>query len=132
MAFIIVNILETKLYTCGLIDIGLEITILKNVLLNDCKDTKIYIKGVTRNKEKIAKQKGNVEIMIQNKIKKIGKVYQYDKIERDIILGNDFVSILNIPTNDLYYYVQNPCYHWIKVPRIFKPFKINYDQNTKK
>ena len=86
MVFIIVNILETKLYTCGLIDTGSQITLLK-----DWKDTKISIKGVTANKGKIAKQKKNVEIMIQNKIVKIRKVYQYNKIEFDITLGNDFL-----------------------------------------
>ena len=38
--------------------------------------------------------------MIHNKIVKIGKVYQYDNIECDIILGNDFfTTILNISTN---------------------------------
>ena len=57
MVFIIVNILETKLYICGLIDTRSEITILKIILLKDWKDTKISIKGVTENKEKIAKQK---------------------------------------------------------------------------
>ena len=52
MVFIIVNILETKLYTCGLIDTGSKIKILKSFLLKDWKDTKISIKGVTGNKEK--------------------------------------------------------------------------------
>ena len=33
MIFIIVKILETKLYTCGLIDTGSEITIFKSFLL---------------------------------------------------------------------------------------------------
>ena len=50
MGFIIVNIQETKLYTYGLIDTGLEITIFKNFLLKEWKDTKISIKGVTGNK----------------------------------------------------------------------------------
>ena len=77
MVFIIVKILETKLYTCGLIDTGSEITIFKSFLLKEWENTKISIKGVTGEKEKITKQKENVEIMIQNKIVKIGKVYQY-------------------------------------------------------
>ena len=64
MVFILVNIPETKLYIRGLIDTGSEITILKSFLLKDWKNTKISIKGVTRNKEKIPKQKENVEIMI--------------------------------------------------------------------
>ena len=33
MIFIMVNIIETKLYTCGLIDTGSEITIFKSFLL---------------------------------------------------------------------------------------------------
>ena len=60
MVFIIVNIPETKLYTCGLIDIGSKITIFKSFLLKEWKDTKISIKCVTRNKERITKQKESV------------------------------------------------------------------------
>ena len=71
MVFIIVNIPETKLYTCGLIDRGSEITIFKSCLLKIWKDIKISIKDVTENKENIIKQKESVEIMIQNKIVKI-------------------------------------------------------------
>ena len=80
MVFIMVNIPEIKLYTCGLINTGSEITIFKSFLLKEWKDTKISIKGITGNKEKITKQKESVEIMIHNKIIKIGKVYQYDNI----------------------------------------------------
>ena len=96
MVFIIVKILETKLYTCGLIDTGSEITIFKSFLLKEWENTKISIKGVTGEKEKITKQKENVEIMIPNKIVKIGKVYQYNNIECDIILGNDFLQQFSI------------------------------------
>ena len=46
MVFIIVKILETKLYTYGLIDTGSEITIFKNFLLKEWENTKISIKGV--------------------------------------------------------------------------------------
>ena len=49
MVFIIVNILETKLYTCGLIDTGSEIIILKSFLLKDW-NTKISINVATGNK----------------------------------------------------------------------------------
>ena len=65
---------------------------IKIFLIKEWKDTKISIKGVTRNKEKITKQKEIVEIMIHNKLVKIGKVYQYDNIECDIILENDFLQ----------------------------------------
>ena len=102
MVFIIVNILETKLYTCGLIDTGSEITIFKSFLLKEWKDTKISIKYVTRNKEKITKQKESVEIMIQNKIVKIGKVYEYDNIECDIILGKYFLQQFSIYQQTIY------------------------------
>ena len=44
MVFIIVNITETKLYTCGLIDTGSYITICKSFLLKGLKDIKISIK----------------------------------------------------------------------------------------
>ena len=52
MVFIIVNIPETKFYTCGLIDTESEITTFKRFLLKELKDTKFSIKGVTRNKKK--------------------------------------------------------------------------------
>ena len=71
IVFIMVNIPETKLYTCGLIDTESQITIFKSFLLKEWKETKISIKGVTGNKENITKQKESVEIMIYNKIVKI-------------------------------------------------------------
>ena len=70
--------------------------ILKKFIKKKWEDTKISIKGVTGNKEEITKQKESVEIMIHNKIIKIGKVYQYDNIECDIILGNDFLQQFSI------------------------------------
>ena len=51
MIFIIVNIPEIKLDTCGLVDTGSEITIFKIFLLKEWKDTKISIQGITGNKE---------------------------------------------------------------------------------
>ena len=57
MVFILVNIPETKLYICGLIDIGLEITIFKSFLLKEWKDTKISIKGVIGNKKILQNKK---------------------------------------------------------------------------
>ena len=86
---------------------------------------------MTGNKEKIAKQRENVEIMIQNKIVNIGN--QYDKIECDVILGNDFLQQFLIYQQTIYNIMfKTLCNHWIKVPRIFRPFKINYDQDAKK
>ena len=69
MVFVMVNIRETKLYTCGLIDTRSEITIFKSLLLKEWKDIKISIKGVTGNKKIITKHKESVEIMIHNKIR---------------------------------------------------------------
>ena len=133
MVFIIVKILETKLYTCGLIDTGSEITIFKSFLLKEWENTNISIKGVTRNKEKITKQKENVEIMIHNKIVTIGKVYQYNNIECDIILGNDFLQQFSIYQQTIYTIIlKTPCDHWIRIPRILKPFRINYDKKSQK
>ena len=57
MVFIIVKILETKLYTCGLIDTGSEITIFKSFLLKEWENTNISIKGVTGEKQKNYKTK---------------------------------------------------------------------------
>ena len=133
MVFIIVKILESKLSTCGLIDAGSEITIFKSFLLKEWEKTKISIKCVTGNKEKITKQKENVEIMIQNKIVKIGKVHQYNNIECDIILGNDFLQQFSIYQQTIYTIIlKTPCDHWIRVPRILKPFRINYNQKVRK
>ena len=72
--FIMVNISETKLYTCELVDTRSKITIFKSFLLKEWKDTKISIKCVSGNKEEITRQKENVEIMFYNKIIKIGNV----------------------------------------------------------
>ena len=128
MIFIIVKILETKLYTCGLVDTISEIAIVKNFLLKEWENTKISIKGVIGNKEKITRQKENVEIMIKNKIVKIGKVYQYNNIECDIILGNDFLQQFSIYQQTIYTIIlKTPCDHWIRAPRILKPSRINYD-----
>ena len=40
--------------------------------------------------------------MIPNKMVKIGKVYQYDNIECDIILGNDFLKQFSIYQQTIY------------------------------
>ena len=88
---------------------------------------------MTGNKEKITKQKENVEIMIQNKIVKIEKVYEYNNIECDIILGNDFLQQFSIYQQTIYTIIlKTPCDHWIRVHRILKPFRINYDKKAKK
>ena len=60
MAFILVNIPETKLYTCELIDTGSEITLFKSFLLKESKDIIISIKGVIGNKEKKLQNKQKV------------------------------------------------------------------------
>ena len=133
MVFIMVNILKTKIYTCGLVGTRSEITIFKSFLLKEWENTKISIKCVTRNKENITKQKKNIEIMIHNKIIKIVKVYQYDNIESDIILGNDFLQQFSIYQQTIYTILfKTSCNHWINVPRILKPFRINYDQKARK
>ena len=68
-----------------------------------------------------------------NKIVKIGKVYQYDNIECDVILGNDFLQQFSIYQQTIYTIMfKTPCNHWIKVPKILKPSRINYDKNAKK
>ena len=72
-------------------------------------------------------------MLIHNKIVKIRKVYQYDNIECDIILGNDFLQQFLIYQQTIYTIIfKTPCNHWIRVPRLLKPFRINYDQNTRK
>ena len=71
-----------------------------------------------------------MEIMIHNKIVKIRKVYQYDNIECDIILENDFLQQFSIYQQTIYTIMfKTPCNHYTRVPRILKPFRINYDQN---
>ena len=71
--------------------------------------------------------------MIRNKIGKIGKVYQYDNIECNIILRNDFLQQFSIYQQTIYTIMfKTPYNHWIRVPRILKPFSINYDQNARK
>ena len=114
-------------------DTGSEITIFKIFLLKEWENIKISVKGVTGNKEKITKQRENVEIMIHNKIIKIGKVYHYDNIECDIILGNDFLQQFSIYQQSIYTILfKTPYDHWIRVSRILKPFRINYGQKARK
>ena len=133
MVFIIVNNPETKLYTCGLINTCSKITIFKSFFLKEWKDIKISIKGVIGNKEKITYQKESVEIIFQNKIVKIGNFYQYNNIECDIILGNDFLRQFSIYQQTIYTIMFKTSYnHWIGVSQILKPFRINYDQNARK
>ena len=74
-----------------------------------------------------------MKIVIHNKKITIGKVYQYNNIERDIILGNDFLQQFSIYQQTIYTIIfKTPCNHWIRVPRILKSFRINYDQKAKK
>ena len=74
-----------------------------------------------------------MEIMVHNKIVKIGKVYQYDNIECDIISENDFLQQFSIYQQTIYTIIFNtPSNHRIRVPRILKLFRTNYDQNAKK
>ena len=69
-----------------------------------------------------------MKIMIHNKIINIGKVYQYDNIEYDIILGNDFLQQFSIYQQTFYTMIfKTPCNHLIREPRILKHFRINYD-----
>ena len=110
MVFIMVNILETKLYTCGLVDTGSEITIFKRFLLKEWKDTKIFIKGVTRNKEDITKQKENVEIMIHNKIIRRGKarmVINYKEVNKNTKFDGYYIPnkkiLINLARGKYYY-----------------------------
>ena len=117
----------------GVTDKGSEITIFKSFLLKEWENTNISIKGVTENKEKITKQKKNVEIMIHNKIVTIWKVYQYNNIECDIILGNYFLQQFLIYQQTIYTIIlKTSCDHWIRIPRILKPFRINYDKKSQK
>ena len=71
--------------------------------------------------------------MIHNKIEKIEKIYQYDNIECDIILGNYFLQQFSIYQQTIYTIMfKAPFNHWIRLPRILKPFRINYDKNARK
>ena len=71
--------------------------------------------------------------MFHNKIIKIGKVYQYDNIEYDIILANDFLQQFSIYQQTIYTIIfKTLCNHWIRVPKILKPFRINCDQKARK
>ena len=68
-------------------------------------------------------------IMIRNKLVKIGKVYQYNNIECDIILGNDFLQQFSIYQQIIYTIMfKTLCNLRIRILRILKPFRINYDQ----
>lgn len=131
--YILVKILETNLYTCALIDTGSEITIFKKFLIKNWNKTNIIIKWVTGTKEKIENYIEDSEVLIGNKIVKIKKVFQYEKIECEIILGSDFIQQFMIYQQTIYNTtLKTPCNKWIKIPRINKPFKIKYNNETRK
>ena len=91
--YIQINIVEKDIDTCALIDTGSEITIMKTFLSNQCKsNSKIKLVGITGDKQHINLSLENFEILLGSKIVRINHIFQYDQMDCDILLGNDFLQ----------------------------------------
>ena len=89
--YIQINITEKDIDTCALID-GSEITIMKSFLSNQWKpNEKLKIIGITGDKQQVNQSLINFEILLGSKIVCINQIYQYDGMDCDILLGNDFI-----------------------------------------
>ena len=91
--YIQINITEKDIDTCALIDIGNEITIMKSFLSNQCKSNgKLKIIGITGDKQQVNQSLINFEILLGSKIVCINQIFQYNNMDCDILLGNDFIQ----------------------------------------
>ena len=81
--------------------------------------------GITGDKEKLSKSKEKVEIILGSKIISINKLFAYDKLETNLLLGNDFIQQFQNYQQTLYMInLKTPCGHYIKIPRIQNPYNL--------
>ena len=91
--YIQINITEKDIDTCALIDTGSEITIMKSFLSNQWKPNgKLKIIGITRDEQQVNQSLINFEILLGSKIVRINQIFQYDRMDCDTLLGNDFIQ----------------------------------------
>ena len=91
--YIQINITEKDIDTCALIDTGSEITIMKSFLSSKWElNGKLKIIGITGDKQQVTQSLLNFEILLGSKIVHINQIFQYNNMDCDILLGNDFIQ----------------------------------------
>ena len=125
--YIQINIIEKNIDTCALIDTGSEITIMKTFLSNQWKPNgKIKLVDITGDKQQINQSSLNFEILLGSKIVRINHIFQYDQLDCDILLGNDFLQQFQYYQQIPYMItLKTPCNHILRIPREFKPYKFS-------
>ena len=124
--YIQVNIIEKDIDTCALIDTGSEITIMKSFLSGQWRQNgRLKIIGITRDKQQVNQSLINFEILLGSKIIRINQIFQYDNMDCDILLGNDFIQQFQYYQQTTYMItLKTPCNHILRVPREFKPYRV--------
>lgn len=124
--YIQVTIIETDITTCALIDTGSDIIIFKSFLIKTWENkSKIKITEVTGEETQIINSADKISIILGSKQIIINKIYSYDKLECDILLGNDFIQQFQYyKQNNYMIMLQTPCGHLLKIPREFRPYRV--------
>ena len=124
--YIQINIIEKDIDTCALIDTGSEITIMKSFLSNQWKPNgKLKIIGITRDKEQVNQSLINFKILLGSKIVRVNQIFQYDRMDCDLLLGNDFIQQFQYYQQTMYMItLKTPCNNILRVPRKFKPYRV--------
>ena len=124
--YIQINITEKDIDTCALIDTSSEITIMKSFLSNQWKPNgKLKIIGIIGDKQQVNQSLINFEILLGSKIVRINQIFQYDKMDCDILLGNDFIQQFQYYQQTPYMItLKTPCNHILRIPREFKPYRV--------
>ena len=124
--YIQINIIEKDIDTCALIDTGSEITIMKSFLSDQWKPNgKLKIIGITGDKQQVNQSLINFEILLGSKIVHINHIFQYDRMDCDILLGNDFIQQFQYYQQTTYMItLKTPCNYILRVPCEFKPYRV--------
>ena len=132
--YIQINITEQDIDTCALIDTGSEITIMKSFLSNKWElNGKLKIIEITGDKQQVTQSILNFEILLGNKIVRINQIFQYNNMDCDILLGNDFIQQFQYYQQTPYMItLKTPYNHILRIPRKFKPYRVQSAQRGDK
>ena len=128
--YIQINIIEKNIDTCALIDTSSEITIMKSFLSNQWKSNgKLKIIGITCDKQQVNQSLINFKIFLGSKIVRVNHIFQYDRMDCDILLGNDFIQQFQYYQQTTYMItLKTSCNHILRIPREFKPYRVQPTQ----
>ena len=92
--FVEISCYEKKILTCVQIDTGVEVSLGKEFLFNNWINNPIRIsmQVVTGEKYVLDKVCLKPEIIIGSKIVAIRQLHAYNKLDVDLLLGNDFIQ----------------------------------------